>query len=71
MSIAVLFTAIALFLDIDHLLSALVQIPKQETVQCVCVCVVVFKLYCVYIAVCMRPGGGWGGWWLGGCWFAM
>lgn len=27
-----LFTAIAHFLDIDELLSALVQVPKQETV---------------------------------------
>lgn len=27
-----LFTAIAQFLDIDELLSALVQVPKQETV---------------------------------------
>lgn len=30
--IVLLFTAISHFLDIDELLSALVQVPKQETV---------------------------------------
>lgn len=30
--VVLLFTAIAQFLDIDELLSALVQVPKQETV---------------------------------------
>lgn len=48
MSTAVLFTAITQFLDIDQLLSALVQLPKQETVQYLsvftCMCVAHFIL---------------------------